>query len=77
MSQNSKTKNVTKLKNTKCDTTQKLVLWNCSKTQNVTTPKVKYDKIQKLKNYKTQKLQVWQNKKLRRKKSKTQRGTKL
>ena len=51
---NLKTQNVTKLKNSNCDTTQKLKLWQNSKTETETKHKnFKCDKIQKLK--------LWQN----------------
>ena len=48
MWQNSKTRNVTKLKNWNCDKTQKFKLWHNSKTENC---------------YKSQKLQLWKNSK--------------
>ena len=56
MWQNSRTQNLTKVKNFKCDKNQKIKMWQKSKNQNVT----------KLKNsnfYKTQKVRLWQNSK--------------
>ena len=49
-----KKKIVTKFKNSKCDITQKLNMWQNSKTQNMT-------KLKKSKCDKTQKLKMWQN----------------
>ena len=63
--------NGTKLKNSKCDKTQKLIMCQISKTQNGT--KLKSQNVTKLKNSKcnkTQKLKIGQN-------SKTQNVTKL
>ena len=64
-----KTQNVTKLIISKCDITQKPKLWQNSKTQNVTTKKLKMwqlrnskcDKTQKLNVTKLEKLKMFQN----------------
>ena len=58
MWQHLKTWNVTKLKNLKCGTTQKLKTWLNSKTQNVT--KLKYLNVTKIKI----KLKMWQKSKI-------------
>ena len=50
MGENSKTQNVTKLKNSKCDKTPKLKMWQESKTQKLTKPPPsKCDKTKKIK----------------------------
>ena len=54
--QNYKTQKVTKLKNSICDKTQKLKLWQNSKTQIFTTKNLNYSICDK-----TQKPELWQN----------------
>ena len=71
MWQNSKTQNVTYLKDSKCDKTQKLKIKQkskksiCDKNQKLKMwPKSKTQNVTKLKNMKgdkTQKLKIWQN----------------
>ena len=59
--QNSKTQNVTSFKDSNCDKTQKLKMWQKFKSQNVTKKIKMWWKSKKLKCDKTQKLKMWQN----------------
>ena len=78
MTKHKTTQIVNKFKNSKCDITQQLKMWQDSKTQNVTKlTKSKCEKINKSKCDKTQKLKIWQNLKLKKTKQKTKYVTNL